>query len=193
MKPTFLVKETGIKTRVTKDQTLKEDGNCVSHFFLSIVFLLIFFQYSHLTRVVEPSNEDAGDESFMQLNEVTSDNEGEMEEKHRNSYPNRRRWIEKNVPSIKDILDKYPRLGDMAKKTVLFLILNYLFNLVKFCTFKIVQIRYDFERTCSTEISVFVSRWDSIEGALVKKLEGTQFYYVRDMPVVDAGRSSCQS
>ena len=129
----------------------------------------------------------------MQLNEVTSDNEGEMEEKLRNSYPNRRRWIEKNVPSIKDILDKYPRLGDMAKKTVLFLILNYLFNLVKFCTFKIVQIRYDFERTCSTEISVFVSRWDSIEGALVKKLEGTQFYYVRDMPVVDAGRSSCQS
>jgi hypothetical protein len=127
----------------------------------------------------------------MQLNEVTSDNEGEMEEKHRNSYSNRRRWIEKNVPSIKDILNKYPRFGDMAKKTVLFFILNFLFNTVKFCTFKIDQIRYDFEQTCSTEISVFVSRWDSIEGALIKKLAGTQFYYVRDMPVVDAGRSNC--
>ncbi len=64
------------------------------------------------------TNQTGSDELYMQVHEVTSDNEEEMEVKHQSTYVNRRLWIDK-LPSIQDIFKKYPRFRDMPKKTVI--------------------------------------------------------------------------
>lgn len=57
----------------------------------------------------------------MQFKEGTVENKAEIVQKLKETFASRRNWIQSENPTVKMVLDKYPRLSDYGGEMVSFL------------------------------------------------------------------------